>query len=107
MTDVNYDEFIKLLCKSKLVITDSGGVQEEVSVLGIPALVTRKCTERKEGELSGIIKLVDLKDVDSIITLFEKTLNQSSQTKKNTYCLDDYKNGNASKNIVSELEKLI
>lgn len=102
--NVNYDRFIQLLSGSSFVITDSGGVQEESSVLGIPALVTRKCTERIEGVESGIIKLVDLAETEKVIDEFEKRI-KGVQDMDINYCLKDYKNGMASDNIVSVLEQ--
>jgi len=52
-----YDEFLYYLCNSKIIITDSGGIQEEASILGIPTIVTREFTERPEG-LKGPLKLM-------------------------------------------------
>jgi len=102
--NVKYNHFIQLLSGSKFVITDSGGVQEEASVLSINALVTRKCTERIEGVKSGIIKLVDLADTENVIKEFEKKIN-GVQDIDIDYCLKDYKGGMASDNIVKTLEQ--
>lgn len=104
--NVNYDQFIQLLSKSKFVITDSGGVQEETSVLGIPALVTRMCTERIEGIKSGIIKLVNLSKTENVIEEFEKRIS-GVQDMDVTYCMNDYKGGMASDNIVKKLEEVL
>lgn len=101
--NVNYDRFIQLLSGSKFVITDSGGVQEETSVLGIPALVTRMCTERIEGVQSGVIKLVNLAETEKVIEEFKKRIS-GLQKMDLTYCMKDYKAGMASDNIVNILE---
>lgn len=53
-----YDQFMKYLSSAHLVITDSGGVQEEAAVLGVPTLVIRENTERPEAIEAGISKLV-------------------------------------------------
>ncbi len=53
-----YVRFIQLLSKTKLIITDSGGVQEEGAALGIPMLVTRHTCERMEAVRAGVSKLV-------------------------------------------------
>jgi UDP-N-acetylglucosamine 2-epimerase (non-hydrolysing) len=49
---------IHLLKHSKLVLTDSGGIQEEATGLGVPTLVLREVTERPEGVEAGVLKLV-------------------------------------------------
>jgi UDP-N-acetylglucosamine 2-epimerase (non-hydrolysing) len=101
--NVNYDKFVQLLSGSKFIITDSGGVQEEASVLGIPALVTRKCTERIEGVTSGVIKLVDLSDTENVIKEFEKRISGVQDMDKQ-YCVNDYNHGMASGIIKAILE---
>jgi UDP-N-acetylglucosamine 2-epimerase (non-hydrolysing) len=53
-----YDQFIWLMSKSILVITDSGGVQEEAPSLGLPVLVLRDVTERMEGVEGGAATLI-------------------------------------------------
>lgn len=58
VTALDYPEFIDLLARSRLAITDSGGVQEEGPTLGVPVLVTRELTERPEGLEAGAVALV-------------------------------------------------
>lgn len=53
-----YGSFVRLLGLADLVLTDSGGIQEEAATLGVPALVLRDTTERSEGIWSGVAKLV-------------------------------------------------
>ncbi len=53
-----YDAFVKLMTSSALIVTDSGGVQEEAAALGIPVLVTRKTSERPEALAAGVGELV-------------------------------------------------
>jgi UDP-N-acetylglucosamine 2-epimerase (non-hydrolysing) len=58
---VGYLDFVYLLMRSELVLSDSGGVQEEASTLGRPVLVLRETTERPEGLRSGNMLLVGTK----------------------------------------------
>ena len=53
-----YREFVELMRRSYLIVTDSGGIQEEAPSLGKPVLVTRKCTERPEALQAGVAELV-------------------------------------------------
>lgn len=55
---LGYADFVALLCRASLVITDSGGVLEEAETLGLPVLVAREVTERTEALVSGNIRLV-------------------------------------------------
>ena len=68
VTALDYPEFIGLLGRSRLAITDSGGVQEEGPTLGVPVLVTRQVTERPEGVDAGAVVLVGT-DPDRIRSL--------------------------------------
>lgn len=54
----DYEEFVKLMERSCLILTDSGGVQEEAPSFGVPVLVLRETTERPEGVDAGVAKLV-------------------------------------------------
>ncbi|MBZ0113700.1 MAG: UDP-N-acetylglucosamine 2-epimerase (non-hydrolyzing) [Thermoanaerobaculia bacterium] len=58
MPPVGYRAFVKLLSRARLIITDSGGVQEEATALGVPTLVTRLTSERPEAIESGVATLV-------------------------------------------------
>ena len=55
---LGYEPFVQLLARSYLVLTDSGGVQEEAPSLGTPVLVMRQTTERPEGVEAGVARLV-------------------------------------------------
>ncbi len=55
---LDYRDFAGLLARAELVITDSGGIQEEAPSLGIPVLVLREITERAEGVAAGVVELV-------------------------------------------------
>ncbi len=97
---LDYFNFIKLLMKSKIILTDSGGVQEEATTLGIPTIVLRNVTERPEGVDSNILKIVGTnkqKIIDSTLTLL----------KSDEICIstDIYGNGTASEKILQILAK--
>ena len=61
-----YREFVAEAASAALVISDSGGIQEEVPHLGVPLLVPRSCTERPEGVATGFVRLVNV-DCDEIV----------------------------------------
>lgn len=61
---IPYVNFIGLMADARLIITDSGGIQEEAPTLGIPVLVTRQVTERPEGLESGAVRLVGVGAAD-------------------------------------------
>ncbi len=61
-----YREFVAEAASAALVISDSGGIQEEVPHLGVPLLVPRSCTERPEGVATGFVRLVNV-DRDEIV----------------------------------------
>lgn len=69
--------FHHLLSKASLVLTDSGGVQEETVALGIPTLVLRNTTERSEGIRAGVLRLVGT-DEETILSVAERLLAPSS-----------------------------
>ena len=55
-----YREFIAAAATAALVISDSGGIQEEIPHLGVPLLVPRSCTERPEGVATGFVRIVSV-----------------------------------------------
>ena len=61
-----YLEFVQLMQHTHLVLTDSGGVQEEAPALGLPVLVLRRTTERPEGVTAGTAKLVGTERADIV-----------------------------------------
>ncbi len=75
VTALDYAEFIGLLTRARLAVTDSGGVQEEGPTLGVPVLVTRQVTERPEGLEAGAVALVGT-DPERIRSLAVELLTQ-------------------------------
>lgn len=98
--------FHRLLAKSYLVLTDSGGIQEESSALGIPTVVMRYSSERTEGMRAGVLKLAGCSE-EGIVTLAERLLAQDSEEyaamRKPSAVYGD---GNASARIADILEKI-
>ena len=102
---LEYEPFIYLLSNSFLVLTDSGGIQEEAPSLGIPVLVMRDITERPEAVDAGTIKLVGA-NKDMIIQGFEELVNNENIYNEMSRANNPYGDGNASKIITKFLESI-
>lgn len=99
---LDYPNLVYLMDKSYLVLTDSGGIQEEAPSLGKPVLVMRDTTERPEGVEAGVAKLVGT-DSSLIITETEKLLNHEIEYSRMANAINPYGDGNTSKKIVEIL----
>lgn len=99
-------DFHNLLNKSYLILTDSGGIQEEAPSLGKPVLVMRDTTERPEGVAAGTLKLVGT-DEQVIYENFKELLNDKSAYEKMSKASNPYGDGLASKRIADVLEKTL
>ena len=88
--------------KSYLILTDSGGVQEEAPSLGKPVLVLRDTTERPEGITAGTLKLVGT-DEETIYNETKKLLTNKDEYSKMAHASNPYGDGNASKRIVDAI----
>lgn len=95
----DYLPFVFLMKQSYLIITDSGGVQEEAPSLGKPVLVMRDTTERPEAVEAGTVRLVGA-DPDRIVAEAEKLINDCAEYKKMTLIHNPYGDGCASQRIV-------
>jgi UDP-N-acetylglucosamine 2-epimerase (non-hydrolysing) len=71
---LGYLDFLGLLAKARLVLTDSGGIQEETTVLGVPCLTLRKNTERPVTITEGTNRLVDPQDIQAVLAAVDETL---------------------------------
>ncbi len=100
-----YPAFIWLMEKSYLIITDSGGIQEEAPSLGKPVLVTRTTTERPEAVEEGTVILVGT-DSNRIIEETEKLLNNTEYYNRMSMLHNPYGDGKATERIVNFIEKL-
>jgi UDP-N-acetylglucosamine 2-epimerase len=100
----DYVPFVKLEQKSTIILTDSGGVQEEAPSLGKPVLVMRNTTERPEGVEAGSAKLVGT-DVDTILREAIQLLNDQSAYDKMSKTISPYGDGRGAVRIVDAIEK--
>jgi len=98
-----YEEFIYLMSKSYLILTDSGGIQEEAPSLGKPVLVMRDTTERPEAVEAGTVKLVG-SDQNNIVKEVQNLLDDSGEYQRMSKAHNPYGDGNASKTILNILK---
>jgi len=101
---LDYESFVYLMNQSHIIITDSGGVQEEAPSLGKPVLVMRKNTERPEALKAGTVKLVGT-DKELIVSEAQKLLDNKEKYSKMSLASNPYGDGNASLRIVNFLKK--
>lgn len=99
---VDYQAFVHLMAKSYLILTDSGGIQEEAPSLGKPTLVLRGVTERPEGIEAGTLKVVGV-DEDNIVKEVERLLNDKAAYDAATPRSNPYGDGQASRRIVDAI----
>lgn len=97
---LEYLSFVYLMEMSYIVLTDSGGIQEEAPGLGKPVLVMRDTTERPEALDAGTVKLVGT-DYDKIVNEVSELLNNADAYEKMSRAINPYGDGNASKRIVN------
>jgi UDP-N-acetylglucosamine 2-epimerase (non-hydrolysing) len=100
-----YQDFIWLMNRSKIIITDSGGVQEEAPSLGKPVLVMRDTTERPEAVEAGTVLLVGTND-ELIVSEALNLLNNNDNFEKMSKLHNPYGDGLASKRIVEFIKKI-
>jgi UDP-N-acetylglucosamine 2-epimerase (non-hydrolysing) len=99
---LDYSSFVWLMNRAHLILTDSGGIQEEAPSLGTPVLVMRKKTERPEGISAGTAKLVGTESE----TIFSKTmelLDDGKSYKTMSKAVNPYGDGKASERIIDIL----
>lgn len=102
---LDYLPFVYLMNNCYLVLTDSGGIQEEAPGLGKPVLVMRNTTERPEALDAGTVKLVGT-NKELIIEQVSKLIEDQEYYNKMSLANNPYGDGLASKRIVEELSKL-
>ena len=102
---LDYFSFIWLLNKSYLILTDSGGIQEEAPSLGKLVLVMRRTTERPEGVEAGVAKVIGTSS-DSIYSETTRLLKNHTIYKSMSQATNPYGDGKASKRIYSILEEV-
>jgi len=104
---LEYQPFVNLMAKSYLIITDSGGMQEEAPSLGKPVLVVRKETERPEAVTAGTVKLAGV-DENTIYAMAKELLSNKESYESMAFAANPYGDGHACERIVEILKtKLI
>lgn len=101
----DYLPFVYLMSKAYLIITDSGGIQEEAPALGKPVLVTRETTERPEAVRAGTARLVGT-NTERIVSEVSRLLDDRGQYVAMAHANNPYGDGHASKRIVDALMKV-
>ncbi len=99
---LDYKPFVNLMNKCCLILTDSGGIQEEAPALGKPVLVLRNTTERPEAVVAGTVKLVGTCKED-IINEANLLLSNKTEYKKMANAVNPYGDGKASQRIVQAI----
>jgi UDP-N-acetylglucosamine 2-epimerase (non-hydrolysing) len=101
---VDYVEFVHLMNRSYLILTDSGGVQEEAPSLGKPVMVLREVTERPEGVTAGTAVVVGT-NRDRIVSVASELLTSKEAYDRMANAVNPYGDGHASGRIVAALER--
>lgn len=100
---LSYLRFVEFMCKAYLILTDSGGVQEEAPSLGKPVLVMRDTTERQEAIAAGTVKLVGT-GRDDIYRACKRLLTDHDQYMKMAAAVNPYGDGKAAARILEVLK---
>ena len=103
---LGYEEFVFLMSRSFLILTDSGGIQEEAPSIGKPVLVMRNNTERPEGISAGVAKIVGT-DKENIVKATLELLDDHLLYKKMSETANPYGDGKASERIIKVLLKIV
>ena len=103
---LDYEPFVFLMNKSYLILTDSGGIQEEAPSLGKPVLVMREKTERPEATKAGTAKIVGT-DCKTIVTQTQKLLDNKNDYNKMHKVVNPFGDGKAAERIVTILKELL
>lgn len=97
-------DFHNYMSKAFLILTDSGGIQEEAPSLGKPVLVMRETTERPEGVEAGTLKLIGTQEENVYINIVN-LLNNNEEYKKMSIAQNPYGDGHASERILNCVKK--
>ena len=100
---VDVDEMHNLIARCHLVMTDSGGLQEEAPAMGKPVLVLRRETERPEAVAAGTVKLAGV-EYEQIVRLAGELLEQPSAYERMARAVNPYGDGNACRRIADAIE---
>lgn len=102
VSPLDYVSFVHLMKKAYLILTDSGGIQEEAPSIGKPTLILRKTTERPEALHSGTAKLVGT-ETEDIVNEVTRLLSDNGKYEQMTARQNPFGDGNAAKRIVDIL----
>lgn len=102
---LDYLPFVYLMSRSHLILTDSGGIQEEAPSLGKPVLVMRDTTERPEAVAAGTVQLVGT-EVNNIVQALSRLLEDEKAYQEMSFAHNPYGDGVASKLIIEALLEL-
>ncbi len=100
---MEYLPFVDLMSRAYLILTDSGGIQEEAPSLRVPVLVMRETTERPEGVAAGVARLVGTQ-TEQIVAAASRLLEQPSERDAMASGVNPYGDGAAAQRIVDHLE---
>lgn len=99
---VDYLPFVYLMQRASVILTDSGGIQEEAPALGKPVLVMREATERPEALEAGTVRLVGT-ETGSIVAAVDRLLNDRAEYQRMSKAQNPYGDGRACQRIVERL----
>ncbi|MDX1379443.1 MAG: UDP-N-acetylglucosamine 2-epimerase, partial [Anaerolineales bacterium] len=99
---LDYLPLVHLMKHARLILTDSGGIQEEAPAFGIPVLVLRETTERPEGVDAGALKLVGT-ETNHIVQEAKRLLDDESEYLMMAKASNPYGDGRAAERIVEAL----
>lgn len=102
MDPFDYGHFVYIMNRAAVILTDSGGVQEEATALGKPVLVTRDATERPEAIAAGVARLVGT-DPEQIVTATAALLAGDAGTQRSAPRVNPFGDGHASRRIVDTI----
>ena len=102
----DYLPFVYLMNQAHIILTDSGGIQEEAPSLGKPVLVMRDTTERPEAVSAGTVKLVGT-DVDKITASLNQLLTDEKAYEEMSFAHNPYGDGKACERIIEVLREKV
>ena len=101
---MDYLPFVHLMTQARLILTDSGGIQEEAPSLGKPVLVMRDTTERPEAVSAGTVRLVGT-DVEKILAAVRQLMTQQDEYDRMSFAHNPYGDGKACERIVARIQQ--
>ncbi|MGE8152640.1 non-hydrolyzing UDP-N-acetylglucosamine 2-epimerase [Pseudomonas vancouverensis] len=103
---LDYLPFVYLMCRAHIILTDSGGIQEEAPSLGKPVLVMRDTTERPEAVNAGTVKLVGT-ETTTIVQELNRLLLDNDAYRKMSYAHNPYGDGKACELIINKIAEYL